>query len=358
MSTSVIDKYLAKKKKDLVEYAKILETVVTLEENTLWSSKQEFSELAKGIIDYYVEHFYFDNNVHRDNPVEYSNDNLSSVLKSLIAYFQGIQQPGLVQEKKNETFLLSAIICCCCYADISSNVVDGNFTETRGKFKYLLQYLQKTNILKVYVNSKAVASLFDKIKQNNAKEEKFFQTFISEAYYNEYKVIAKDPVCMMVSFFYKVDGLDTFDSKMVKQINGEFKDKYLAMSYELLSIELLKELLSNREMRRYVVPVTMSALKKPSLFATLNDDMFKDLFYIMIDFEEAKKYKEEINTLEALGYHFIYDYDFVGEISQNTFLRNMDILVHEELLKKNEEKLSTWKNQGIHFIVKNNEEEK
>lgn len=358
MSASVIDKYLAKKKKDLVEYAKILETVITLEKNTLWTTKQEFTTIVKGIIEYYADHYYFDNNVHRENPVEYANDNLNAVLKSLIAYYQKTGQSGLMQTKKNETFLLSALICAACYADIATNVVDGNFTETRGKFKYLLQYLQKTNILKIYINSKAINTLFDRIKQSVSKEEKFFGSFQMENCYNEYHLVAKEPVYYLTSYFYQVEGLETFDKKMVKSINSEFKDKYLSISYDLLAIELLKELLSNNEVKRYFIKATDSAIRKPSVFAPLNDEILKEYFAILIDFEDSKAFKEEISTLEALGYHFVYDFKESGEISQNTFLRNMDILVHEELLKKNEEKLSTWKNQGINFILKSNEEEK
>ena len=54
MSLSVIDKYVEKKKKDLLEYAKILETLITLEENKMWKNKSEFSNICKDVIAIYA----------------------------------------------------------------------------------------------------------------------------------------------------------------------------------------------------------------------------------------------------------------------------------------------------------------
>ena len=51
---------------------------------------------------------------------------------------------GLIRTWKNETFLLSVIICTACYVDFASNVVDGDYQDTKNKFKYLLSYLRKT----------------------------------------------------------------------------------------------------------------------------------------------------------------------------------------------------------------------
>lgn len=357
MSNIVIDKYLTKKKKDLVEYAKILEPIITIENNLLWTTKQEFSELATEVVEQYVDNFYFDNNIHRGNPMEYSNDNINSVLKSFIEYCKINNKTNILQERKNETFLLSVIICAACYADIASNVVDGNYQDTKNKFKYLLQYFKKTDILKIKTTTTVINNLFTKVKANITKEDKFFKAFLTENSYNKYWLYTKEPQYYMTSYYYKVDGLENYDTNMVRSINQEYRDKYLNISYELLGIEILKELITNNEMKKYLIPITSTAMKKDSVLNCLDDERIKDYFRILIDFEDIKDYKELITKLEAKGFRFVYEFSGNDEVSANTFLRNMDVIVTEEFKKKNEDKMYSWKNQGINFIIKNVEED-
>ena len=357
MSNIVIDKYLTKKKKDLVEYAKILESIITIKDNLLWTTKQEFTQLASEVVEEYVKRFYFDNNIHRDNPMEYSNDNINFVLKSFIEYCRLNDKTNILQEKKNETFLLSVIICAACYADISSNAVDGDYQDTKNKFKYLLQYFQKTDILKIKIDKTVINNLFTKIKNNISKEDKFLKALFMENAFNEYWVYTKEPTYYMTSFYYKVDGLENYDATMVKSINQGYKDKYLNMSYELLGVEILKELITNNDMKKYLLPITSTALRKDAILNCLDDDIIKNYFRILINYDDIKDYKESIAKLEARGFKFVYEFLGNEEVSANTFLRNMDVIITEEFKRKNEDKMYSWKNQGINFIIKNNEED-
>ena len=143
MSLSVIDKYVVKKEKDLLEYAKILESIISIDDNKMWQNKKEFALYAKEIIEIYADTYYFQNNKHKDNPIEYSNDNINFVLKSIIEYCRLHDKMGLIRTWKNETFLLSVIVCTACYVDFASNVVDGDYQDTKNKFKYLLNYLYR-----------------------------------------------------------------------------------------------------------------------------------------------------------------------------------------------------------------------
>ena len=75
------------------------------------------------------------------------NKIISNVLKSIIDYCKDNNNLGVLKTYKDETFLLSVLICTSCYLDFACNVVDGNYVDTKNKFKYLLLYLKKTNIL-------------------------------------------------------------------------------------------------------------------------------------------------------------------------------------------------------------------
>lgn len=253
MSNSLLNKYLAKKKKDLLDYAKIIETLIKLDNNTLWSKKEEFINYAKEVIDRYVDTFYFDNNIHRDNPIEYANDNINSVLKSLISYCNETKQTILLQEKKNETFLLSVILTTSAYIDISTNVVDGNYLDTKAKFKYLLEYYKNTNILKVYVNNaKTVSKIFETVRKKRSKEEKFFNSFDSDAVYIDY--IPQNNY-YFTKFKYNIEGIDSYDEELVKQVTDEYHNRLLKIFMELLELKVIKELVTNNEVNNYLVVV-------------------------------------------------------------------------------------------------------
>lgn len=351
----MIEKYLTRKKKNMLEYAKTLEELITLENNTLWKTKQEFVNLAKDVIDIYVEDYYFDNNIHRDNPVEYSNDNINYVLKSMIEYCKRAKVTYFLQEKKNETFLLSVIITTCCYVDISANVADGDFAATKRKFRYLLEYLQKTNILKVYINNtRIIKELFDKLKENNTKEEKFFEAFVNPNFYNTYRLYTKNPGYYLVDYRYSLEGLDEENPTLVNGIKEKFREKFVKSSNELLEIHLIKELLTNNDVRKYLV----EAPKKESLLEPFNDMRIKENILLLFSFQDYKKNEEYIINLKNKGYKVIYEIEKSEELEFISSVRDINLIVDKDMLAKYEDKLPTWKKQGIEFILKNKEEEK
>ncbi len=277
MSSTLLNKYLIKKKKDLLEYAKILESLITLENNTLWKNKSEFNLYAKEVINNYVNDYYFDNNIHRDNPIEYSNDNINSILKSLIVYCKENNKLALLNDNKNETFLLSVIVTTSAYLDIATNIVDGNYYDTKAKFKYLLEYFQKTNILKVYINnSRLISSLFEKIRSNRSSDEKFFNSFEELEIKNNY---LKENDYYQVDFEYKLKGI--YDNNLIMKIKKNYEDTLKEISLELLEVRLIKELITNNEVNKYLIKVDKD-LNKES-YQNITDSILKD--YVKIEEE-------------------------------------------------------------------------
>ena len=221
VSLSVIDKYVVKKEKDLLEYAKILESIISIDDNKMWQNKKEFALYAKEIIEIYADTYYFQNNKHKDNPIEYSNDNINFVLKSIIEYCRLHDKMGLIRTWKNETFLLSVIICTACYVDFASNVVDGDYQDTKNKFKYLLSYLRKTKLLNVKDNKYFINDLFEAVKKNASEDKKILVGLESDNYRNEYKMISNNPTYYEVKFSYEIPGLEEFD----ESLEGDYKNK-------------------------------------------------------------------------------------------------------------------------------------
>ena len=357
MSLSVIDKYVEKKKKDILEYAKILESLITLENNKMWNNKVEFSVECKEIISRYADANYFDNNVHRDNPIEYSNDNINLVLQAIIEYAKSNNKQKMLQELKNETFLLSVIICTASYLDIATNVVDGNYVDTKNKFKYLLNYLKKTKILKVFNNDRVrINELFNTIKKNNKEDSKFFEYYDSDNCYNSYYEYTSKPIYYGVDFKYAIAGLDKFDEKIVSKVTDSYAAKMRSMSFDLLNIQLLKELISNKEIRKYLLKMDTVIAKKSSLLKVFSNKYTKDYISVLVPLEEEVNYNDVLNEIRKMGINIMYEYLADDNVNENKFTYDMEVIVYEEFVKNNVENKYTWDKNGVKFVIKNKED--
>lgn len=355
MSLSVINKYITKKEKDLLSYAKILESLISIENNKMWQNKKEFSVFAKEIIEIYSEKYYFQNNIHKENPIEYSNDNINFVLKSIIEYCKLHDKTEMLRSWKNETFLLSVIICTACYVDFASNVVDGDIQDTKNKFKYLLSYLRKTKLLEVKDNKYFINDLFDEVKKNANEDKKILEYLDSDDFRNEYKMISNNPVYYEVLFSYEVPGLKEFDENLTKGVLKKYDAKIREISYDLLEIHLLKELISNMEMDKYLIRIKKD-MKKASLVKFFDNEYLKEFIKILVPYDKEIEYQSIISDYKEIGMNFIYEMDIDEEIEPTSLVNDMELLVSKEFVKNNENNQMSFDKMNIKLVVKNKEE--
>ena len=355
MSLSVINKYITKKEKDLLSYAKILESLISIENNKMWQNKKEFSAFAKEIIEIYSEKYYFQNNIHKENPIEYSNDNINFVLKSIIEYCRLHDKMEMLRSWKNETFLLSVIICTACYVDFASNVVDGDIQDTKNKFKYLLSYLRKTKILEVKDNKYFINDLFDEVKKNVSEDKKILEYLDSDDFRNEYKMISNNPVYYEVLFSYEVPGLKEFDETLTKGVLKKYDAKIREISYDLLEVHLLKELISNMEMDKYLIRINKD-MKKASLVKFFDNKYLKEFIKILVPYDKEIEYQNIINDYKEIGMNFIYEMDIDEEIEPTSLVNDMQLLVSKEFVKNNANNQMSFEKMNVKLVVKNKEE--
>ena len=355
MSLSVINKYITKKEKDLLSYTKILESLISIENNKMWQNKKEFSAFAKEIIEIYSEKYYFQNNIHKENPIEYSNDNINFVLKSIIEYCRLHDKMEMLRSWKNETFLLSVIICTACYVDFASNVVDGDIQDTKNKFKYLLSYLRKTKILEVKDNKYFINDLFDEVKKNASEDKKILEYLDSDDFRNEYKMISNNPVYYEVLFSYEVPGLKEFDETLTKGVLKKYDAKIREISYDLLEVHLLKELISNMEMDKYLIRINKD-MKKASLVKFFDNKYLKEFVEILVPYDKEIEYQNIINDYKEIGMNFIYEMDIDEEIEPTSLVNDMQLLVSKEFVKNNANNQMSFEKMNVKLVVKNKEE--
>ncbi len=336
MNGHIIDLYKQKKIKILISYAQILEDIITLPENTLWSNNREFQEINSKVTTLFADKYYFDNNLNRNDPIEYFNDNINAVLLSIIEYYQNNNQKDIINTKKNETFLLSVIVCSASYIDIASNSLDGNYLKMQNNFKKLLKYLNQTNLLKVYYNNKIILKkLFALVKNNLKEEKKFFNYYKSTKYYNEYKLICENPLLYRVQFIYKMN-LEEKEKTIINKYQHQYLKEYLTISYELLAIKLMQEYIMNKIVNTYVVPVVdgadLSVLKHP---------LIMDNIRLLVPLEQLKSFKNP-DGFKVIYYHNGEDLTKIDEeitilTKEDIISSNLKVKVIKEYFKDKEE---------------------
>ena len=351
MSTSVVEKYIAKKKNDILDYAKILESIISIKDNKMWNNKKTFIKYSKDIIDIYAESYYFDNNSNRNNQIFYSNDNINFVLKSIIEFFKKNNEPQKIKEWKNETFLLSVIICTACYVDFATNVVDGNYQDTKNKFKFLLNYFKKTELLQVFDDKFLINSLFERVKKNTNLDIKYIELLSSKSAHNKYQTYTYYPLLYTFKFEYTIPGLEEKDKDIANSIVDDYEVKFKRISFDLLCTEILLRLISNEQMGAYLIDADDILLKRPGLLKIFNNRYFKDYIRLFVNYEEDGKYIPLTSVFLNSGGKVLYHYDGSEAVVDNFFTSDMDVLVNEEFMNNNQENLEKRKNNKINFIV-------
>ena len=138
MSLSVIDKYVEKKKKDILEYAKILESLITLEDNKMWSNKSEFSVNCKEIIAIYdfslinrYDIFYPDDVMQVFIPME-------SEAEYAIYYYDGSSL-----EKLNSTYTDGELIFSTSHFSeyVITKIEDKNVVDHQNRYIFLIGFI-------------------------------------------------------------------------------------------------------------------------------------------------------------------------------------------------------------------------
>ena len=238
------------------------------------------------------------------------------------------------------------MMCATCYIDISSNVIDGDVCEVLKKFKYLLQYLAKVDILEVHEDKeKEIDKLFKMLKDNNEKERKFFNSIVKPDFYNSYYPYSIDFKYNVVEYNFNVKGTDEYlPSLMDIVMDNHLKDLY-ELSFKYLELKLLEEYLGNGKVFNYIYIVNDENIK---LFDKIDNEMLLKHVYLLVKSKDIDKYQ---NKLRRSKLNIIYEYDSLDKIPENT--KNI-ISVNEKIINK--DTLKEWMDNKTKFVIRNKEE--
>lgn len=356
MNGSLIDKFISNKKKDLYEYAKFIGSLVNVENNRVYSTKRELNTYLKGILDVYMESYYYENNEHIDNPVKYFNSNSNYVLKSIMDYFKKENKLNKLSYSKKESFLLFVIISGACYVDFACNCETGDLEKTKVKFDNLLEYLDKNPIIQVHIDKDVINNLFDVVKKNMLRDRKILDQIDNDNYKIDYFKLSNNPVYLKATFNYKIEDLDKYNTDLVNYNIRLYSSKIMEAFLSVFEFNLLKELVSDRAMPIYLFNIDNS-MKKGSIIKFFSNRYVKEYTGLLVPYKKKLDYEEVIDIYKGIGIKIVYDYDNIDTINTKNFDNDIILLVNQSFVINNIDNRYNFIKKNIKVVVKNEEEE-
>lgn len=358
---NIIDKYFNKKKKEIYDYSRIIDSLLEYNKEQIWSNDSEFNELIKLSINKYVDEYFFKS---MDSFEDYA-DYLGALIKCddrfktiLVCTIDSIPEEKRIGNYKVSAYILSLII----YTSVAIN----RFTYPYGKYKinvtnvYKIMDMMFRNIdfINYKDNIKIKRELVLTLKKNAVNEKKFFEALNSlntDTSKNMYQVVSLDNVYFKVDYKYKIDEFNKYRTKDVRKYFKRIEDDLNALSYELATLTVLKANMLNKDIN-LLFPASLDFYRKEieinKLAKVTSNECIKNKIKLLIDYDDYYKNKEVIRFLINAGFGLALDFNINTDVAYRTFNEIKVALVTQEFLKANKSNVDSWKESGVAFIIK------
>ena len=337
MNENVCNKFISYKKKNLKEYAKIVIQMLLSEKKIQPDEKSYYLNTTKELVDKYAELLYF------------SLDDTFTNIKALITNFDS-----------DNIKKAASITHVCIELDKLLNPINLNKISLNDLKQNIVDLLKLLNIDVESKNNKELISSLSKIlRQNYHTEYKFFQGF--KEIENIENVYIREPLIkdtFLVRFDYKIEGLDVFyKEQVVKVLNSNnINYEFSLMSYHLLSITILKELLLRKKHDNFIVEISKDLFESNKKINDLKkmfiNETIKKAIFLLIDYEDYLKYQSKINILKEFGFNYLLDYSNYNKKINVESINEGELILVNNLFYENDNDFDLLEEKNIIVIEK------
>ncbi len=325
---NIVDKYFNKKKKDLYEYSKMINTLLEYKNDQIWANDSEFNEYIKKIVNKYVEMYYFTSIEDFTNYKEYlgalvkCDDRFKTILVCAV--------DSIDEERKQGNYKVSAYIASLIvYTAVALN----RFTYPYHNYKInitnvfsIIDAMFKNIDFVVYKDSsKLRKELVGIIKENAISEDKFFKNLDSintDNSKNIYESIDLENKYYKVNYKYEIPEFKNYRQKDANKFFKRIKDDLNVLSYELTTISALKSKLLNKDIT-FLFPTDLEFYKKESeinkLVKVISNEEIKNKIKLLVNYDDYNKNREVIRILKNVGFELALIFDSSVDVPYKTF---------------------------------------
>lgn len=318
MQNEIIHTYLKFKKKSLLSYADTLSKVFVVKEENLWKDDNEFNQIISGILDIYINKYYFRSKkelaLMNTNNMKDKEFKLTLSLAMISDYYKD-DYKNLKNKYKKSIYNLTLIVYIITNIDKEITFYKDNSVTIKNIVKKINKmYGDIFKNLDLSENTFLADILANKIKDVERKELRFFELLKGNDYYNEFIEYDKDTY--FVHFSYELNKLETFKTIDTDYVYEKFKfeDKYLPISYELALITLLKSFVNDTVIPTLLLPVTSKYLSKKKniefIKKMFSNPYLKEYIQFSITYDDYKDNYKIFDVLSDLKFDIVL---FLGD---------------------------------------------
>ncbi len=358
---NVVDKYFNKKKKEMLEYSKIINELLEYDNNQIWTNDSEFNNLMKQTLNNYVDNYYFDSMEDFSEYEEYLGALVKCDNKFKTILVCAIN--SIPDELKKGNYKISAyIIALIAYTSIALN----RFTYPYNNYKVTITNIftivesmfKNIDFMKYKEDTKLRKELYTLIKKNDTSESKFFECLNSlntDISKNVYKNVDTNGKYYKVKYKYNIPEFKNYRDRDVKKFFKRIEDDLNVLSYELCTISILKARMLNKDIT-ILFPIELEFYKKETeinkLVKILENESIKKRIKLLVNYDDYTKNKEMVRILLNAGFELAIDFDNSSDVPYRTFNEIKLGLVPIEFIKSNESNMESWKENEVNFVIK------
>jgi hypothetical protein len=243
---SLIEKYLEKKRNELMQYALVLYKLYPIDEESIWKSDDAYNAILSNIIDIYIKKYYLRSfkELNALNNNNYTEDQFKLAISLAIIADAYNEKYNEIKEKyKKGLYDLTIIVYLITNIDKEVNFLQKEDLSTNNIVNKIQKFFSIIDQDKIVTkNPFIINNLANKIKDNVNLERKFFEHLENKDSYN---IFAKyDDNSYFVNYKYNNELLDKYKEVDVERVYEKYNiaNDYLKISYELASITIIKVL--------------------------------------------------------------------------------------------------------------------
>jgi hypothetical protein len=314
MNNSVILKYYLWKKKTILSYSKVIETLVSVNNNDIWKNKKEFDLLCKNIINEYVDKYLFNkDNITKDDgiDIEIKSKELNKIFLSISDYFNKINSLNRINDNKKETLLLTMII----YSASSLDKINSPYNQNIDYLETINKLFDDYNEMKLYkVNNNyedKMIKLIELLRTNRLKERRMFELLENNNSYNRYINVSNNNNLFIASYNYYIKGLENFSDIEINKIFEKkcVYDDLCFISLDLIFSTILEEISIRKEISNYALVTYKNFYKKNKNLINLEKRMgnLKENISLLINYNDYITDLSLIDKVRSYGFKIIVD---------------------------------------------------
>ena len=346
MNNSVLSRYYLWKKKTILSYSKLIETLVSTSNNKIWKNRKEFDILCKNIINEYVNKYLFnEEEIYKDDgiDIDIKSKELDKIFLSISDYFKKINSLDRINNNKKETLLLTMIIYSASNLDKINSPFNVNidYLETINK---LFQDYNEMKLFKVKSNYETqLGKLIELLKTNRYKEKRLFEILSSPISYNKYVSVSKEKELYIAEYNYYIKGIENYSKSEITKVfdNKCVYDDFCFISLDLISITILKEISLRKKVSGYAIVMYKNFYKKVKNLIRFDKDMgsLKKKISLLINYNDYVSDSVLMDKIRSYGFNIIVNTHLIDKFNIHNINSKDEILVDRSYDKELEDNM-------------------